>query len=321
MKNFDIESLPREQDLGSRFDFREAVEPAKRLVDLYARLPESVLDDLPATPLQTIRTRANEDFNRLDEILKFDPSQQNATQVRADLINKLRGSYEPSFHALHPFISYSLHKTADFRRLESEARATLQAVRDDASKLTEALGKDKESAAKILEDIRKTAAEQGVSQHAIYFKDAADQHEAEATRWQWRTVVVAIGLALYALLSITFHKIPWLMPGDSYQSVQLAVSKVLVFTVISYLLYLAGRIFISHKHNAIINRHRQNALLTYTALVDAAGNTPNREVILVQAAACIFSPQGTGYTHENLPQSPGVQSVVEFLTKPMKGGG
>ena len=60
--------------------------------------------------------------------------------------------------------------------------------------------------------------------------------------------------------------------------------------------------------------------MTYKALVEAAGNTPNREVILVQAAACIFSPQGTGYTHDDLPHPPGAQSVVEFLTKPLKGG-
>lgn len=321
MQNFDVESLAREQDLGSRFHFREAVESASRLVDLYRRLPESVLADLPATPLQTIRDRANEHFNRFDEILKFDPAQQNAPQVRTSLINNLRTAYEPAFQALHPYISYSLQKTADFRRLESEARAALQTIRDEASKLTEALNKDKEAAGKILEEIRKTAAEQGVSQQAIYFKEAADQHESEAKRWQWTTVWIAVGLALYALLSTTFHKIPWLAPEDTYQAVQLAVSKVLVFAVISYVLYLAGRNFISHTHNTIINRHRQNALMTYKALVEAAGNTPNREVVLVQAAACIFSPQGTGYTHDNLPHPPGAQSVVEFLTKPLKGGG
>jgi hypothetical protein len=81
------------------------------------------------------------------------------------------------------------------------------------------------------------------------------------------------------------------------------------------MLYLCAKNFISHKHNAIINRHRQNALLTYTALVEAAGDTPNREVILVQAAACIFSPQGTGYTSESIPPPPGAQSVIEFFTR------
>ena len=55
--------------------------------------------------------------------------------------------------------------------------------------------------------------------------------------------------------------------------------------------FLFAKVFISHKHNAIVNRHRQNALLTYKALVEAAGDTPNREVIFVQAAACIFNPK------------------------------
>jgi hypothetical protein len=149
---------------------------------------------------------------------------------------------------------------------------------------------------------------------------AADAHEAEASSWQTRTIWMAVGLALYALASLTFHRIELLAPEDAYQTAQLAVSKVLVFAVLSFVLYLCARNFLSHKHNAIIDRHRQNALMTYTALVDAAGDTPNREVILVQAAACIFSPQGTGYTRDSAPNPPSAQSVIEFMSRPLKSG-
>lgn len=321
MQRFDVESLPRENELGSTFAFHEAVEPAQRLIELYSRLASSALDDLPQRQLQEVRSQANQDFNRLEEILKFDPAQQNATQARQQLIQQLRAAYQATFNLLHPFISYSVYKTADFQRLEREARSTLQGIRDQASEITKDLRSDKEEAERILVDVRKVAAERGVTQQAIHFHVSADNHETQASRWQKYTVRVAIGLGAYAFASFFFHKIPGLDPQNTYQAVQISVSKMLVFAVISYMLYLCARNFLSHKHNTIVDRHRQNALMTYRALMDAAGDTPNREIILVQAAACIFSPQGTGYSRDPAPPPPGAHSVVEFLSRPIKSGG
>ena len=44
------------------------------------------------------------------------------------------------------------------------------------------------------------------------------------------------------------------------------------------------------------NRHRQNALLTYRALVAAAGEHETEDIVLAHAAVCIFAPQETGYS-------------------------
>ncbi|MCR9096306.1 MAG: hypothetical protein NXI30_18930 [bacterium] len=321
IQQFDPESLPRENVLGSSFHFRDAVAPARRLIELYERLAPSALDDLPLQQLQQIRDQANQDYQRIDEILEFDPKEANATALHQQCVNNLIGAYQPTFALLHPFISYSLHKTADFNRLEGEARATLQAIRDQADEITQALEKDKVAAEQVLQDVRKVAAERGVTQQAIYFQESADKHDERSDEWQTRTVRVAMGLGLYAFATLFFHKWEWLAPTDTYQAIQMAVSKILVFATISYMLYLCAKNMLSHKHNAIVDRHRQNALMTYKAIVEAAGETPNREVILVQAAACIFGPQGTGYAQDSAPPPPGAHSVVEFLSQPLRGGG
>ena len=319
MQEFDVKSLPRVNQLGDSFNFNSALEPAERLVLLYKRLSISVLDDLPYGVLDQIRNKANEDYNRFDGILTYDPKQANSVQVREQLITALNNAYDSAFNLLHPYLSYSMYKTVDFQRLEGEARSTLQAIKDQASKITKSLQKDKEASQQILEEIRKVAAEQGVTQQATYFKQSADEHEEQALKWKRATIWLSIGLGIYALLSMLIHKVAWLDPINSYQAAQLAISKVLIFGVISFMMYLCAKIFISHKHNAIINRHRQNALLTYRSLIEAAGDTPNKEVILVQAAACIFGPQGTGYTSDSIPPPPGAQSVVEFLSRQVKG--
>lgn len=106
-----------------------------------------------------------------------------------------------------------------------------------------------------------------------------------------------------------------------YADVQLGVSKVLTFGVLSFLTYLFAKNFLNHKHNAIVNKHRQNALATYRALVEAAGSPNVADVVLTHASACIFSPQSTGYAGGKTVDGATAKSVVELFGKPMMGYG
>jgi hypothetical protein len=88
------------------------------------------------------------------------------------------------------------------------------------------------------------------------------------------------------------------------------------------MLLLCARNFLSHKHNAIVNRHRQNALLTFNALVKAAGSEDRSDVILTYAAACIFSPQETGYTKAGASsQSELPLNIIQAIPKLASGVG
>jgi hypothetical protein len=318
MQEFEVGSLPREAELGRTLNFAEALPAAKRLIELYQRLSLAALDDFPAPQLTHVRNLANQDFNLLDQILKFNTDQSSPAQVRQSYIQAIINTYAPTFATLHPLIAYSLHRSADFQRLDREARGTLQAVKDRADGLTGELSGQLKKANSIVEEVRKVAAETGVSQQAIYFKDEAQEHLTEAETWRERTVKLAWLLGLYAVASLFIAKIPWLKPDDTYQSIQLGVSKLLIFAVISFMLYLSARNFLSHKHNSIVNKHRQNALMTYKALADAAGSPENREVVLTHAAACIFSPQATGYSHDAGADIAKATSVVEVLGKPFR---
>lgn len=319
IQKFDPGSLPRDEELGRELCFQEVVPSAKRLLGLYKQISNSILDDLPQNQLNQLKSQADADYNRFDEILKFSSKQENAYNVHNDLIQKIDQAYQGTFNALHPIIAFSTSKSADFKRLENEARAMLQSITDKASELTNQLENDKKISQQILDDIRRVAAEQGVSQQATYFRDAAKDHETDATDWQKRTILLAIILGVYAVLTVGLHKIPWIKPDDLYSAVQLAISKVLIFAVLSYVLYLSTKNYLAQKHNAVINKHRQNALMTYEALVDAAKETSNREIILTHASACIFSPQPTGYTGGQASEGPVAKSVVELLTSTMSG--
>jgi hypothetical protein len=81
------------------------------------------------------------------------------------------------------------------------------------------------------------------------------------------------------------------------------------------MLILFARNFLSHEHNAIVNKHRQNALMTFTALVDAAKEDDHSDIVLLHAAQCIFSPQETGYAKQDGSKGVPPFSPIEILRK------
>ncbi|MEZ0150395.1 MAG: hypothetical protein AB9Q19_13945 [Candidatus Reddybacter sp.] len=318
MQEFDVEQLPRVEHLGKALNFSTAVDPAKRLISLYRRLSTTALEDFPEAVLNQVIAQCDSDFQKFDQIISFEPSEhQTPNTVRDSYVTAIENAYDPAFTILSPFISYSLHRSADFQRLDTDARSTFQQIKDQAGIIQGSLEQQKEDAEGILKDIRDTAAEQGVTQQAIYFQTESSDHNTDADKWELRTVGVAIVLGAFAVASIFLHKWSWLAPADGYETAQFITSKLLVFGVLTYLLILSAKNYLNHKHNSIVNKHRQNALMTYKAMVDATDDPGSREAILIQAAGCIFNPQTTGYTQGN--ESPAVsgKSMVEILSKPV----
>jgi cobalamin biosynthesis protein CbiD len=117
------------------------------------------------------------------------------------------------------------------------------------------------------------------------------------------------------VFSLFLHRIDWIKPASNADVFQLITSKILIFTVLGYLLIMAAKNYTTHKHNAVVNRHRQNALLTYRALVTAAEDTGTQDIVLAHAASCIFSPQETGFSHGRSDSTTGSKSVLELMTK------
>jgi hypothetical protein len=314
---FNVDELPRESELGGKINFHEAVNPAQILIDLFKRLSITALQDFPDNILTIVRDNANANYQLFKQALDFDLEQQNPGGVRTSLITQITQAYAPTFQALHQYIAYSLHRSADFQRLDSDARSTLQSIQDQASKITETLSTYEKDAKGVLAEIRQVAAEEGVTQQAAHFNAESKLHSDDADKWQGYIVKLAIALGTFAVLSLFIHKIPFLRPETTYDAIQLSLSKVLIFFVIAYMLFLSAKNFLNHKHNAIVNKHRQNALMTHRALVEASGDEGVRDAVLLQASSCIFSPQSTGYSQSSGSDTGSQKSVVEILSKPI----
>ena len=90
--------------------------------------------------------------------------------------------------------------------------------------------------------------------------------------------------------------------------------------MLTYLLILCARNYLNHKHNAIVNKHRQNALMTYRTMVDATDDPGSREAVLIQAAACIYGMENTGYAPKGEGSGVSGRSMVEIMSRPVMQG-
>jgi len=315
VQTFDPATLGRVDDLGRQMNFAEAVQHAEAIIAVYKRIPMSALPDFTDTQLNAILVQANSDYSVFKQILDFNSASGDAVGTRTKILDNIKVRRDQLFDQLWQYVAYGVARITDTSLLETQARATIQGIEDQAATLTEQLNKAKLDADTALSAIRAVASEQGVSQKAIYFKDEAQAQEALADKWLTYTYRFAAALGGFAILSLFLHKLEWIKPANNGEMFQLITSKVLIFTVLGYMLIMAARNYTTHKHNAVVNRHRQNALLTYRALVTAAEDTGTQDIVLAHAASCIFSPQETGFSHGKGDNGTGSRSVLELLTK------
>jgi hypothetical protein len=296
-------------------DFSAAIPAFRKVVDFYKQIPTEFLVDLPETSQTQLRQFALEFLAIHQRLMSFDPAESSdAKGEREGLINQVNGAHTTQFNNMYPLVSYLASRQRDLSAVEREARAVVDATKAQADQLTNTMKSAEAETQRVLAEVRKTAAEAGVSQQARYFADQAQYHLDAASDWQKYTVGLAAALAVFAALSVLLG-FTVLEPKSAYQAVQLTIAKVLIFSTLAYLLFLSARTLLAHRHNEIVNKHRQNALLTFNALAEAASSEQTREVVLTHASACIFAPQESGFAKPAAGQSP--QSLIEVLPRVM----
>ncbi len=293
---FDPESLRRTRELGETMDFAPIIGSAQNIVDLYKRIPLSSLDHFSDAQNNKIIACANQDNQLFDRIMQFQIDGDSPSEVRSSLIVNVGSRFDQAFAELINFIAYVQGSDEEF----TNARSKLEQVqlvwdntRDQVSKEADALKRKSEDA---LAKLKEFTSEMGVSQQAIYFRDEAEKHDRAAEKWKtWTIWAAGLLVGSVVLLSILFY---WLDTDASLGNaaiIHVISGKLVVFAALGYLLILCGKSYLSSRHNAVVNRHRHNALLTYSALVTAAAKNENADIVLNHAAGCIFSPQDTGY--------------------------
>lgn len=294
------------KDLGDELNFQEGLPYFKRTFDLINDLNRYSLEDVPYVQLKKIADHINKTYENLTHILEFSVQSypQNTTVTRNQFLDNIRDGYDQLSNVITPTISYLATKQTNFDELKQSALENLEDIKQLKSEFQqekEAIANESNS---LLASIQDVAAQQGVTQHAFYFKEEAELHERASKKWLWFTIIIALLTLVIAIIFAVYYMITDL-GIDTGRSIQMAISKLIVFSILYFALIWGSRNYRAHRHNAVVNQHRQNALSTFQAFVDAAeDDKATKDAVLLRSTETIFSPHVSGYlTKENEKQN------------------
>ena len=317
LTKIDPESLVRGDELGQALSFREGLPYFRRVLRLFSDLAQANLDTVPYTHLVQLSQAAEQANSQFSEIQQFSlqAHPQNPGEARDGLINNVRDQYDFWFSQVTPTISYSVRKGTDFEQLEQDARKQAERVKQIGAALQSNGQEIVAEAQGVLAQVRHAAQEVGVAQHAVQFKNEASQHKTAAKKWLKAVIWLAIPTAVLTLVNVALIYVGKFSALTTAQTIQLAVAKIILFSLLFSALVWVGRVYRSHQHNFVINRHRQNALTSFQTFAKAANDDQTKSAVLLQATNCIFSPQVSGYVDSptEAPNSPRIMEIIRNM--------
>lgn len=286
-------------ELGSDLSFETGLPIFEQYLKLYGDLRGCNLDNVPIEVIQELRNQAESAFQKFTQIKDFAPRQHGAPfQERDRIIDDLQSSFGGQWNVISPVIAFAIRKGTDFEALEKRARENIARQEDAIKEFTVQRDKTLAEIQSTLESIQRAAADVGVSQHSLVFKEAAEEYETKSKGWLKATIWLALATALWGVTSFFIHP-----PGDpptTAQIIQFSFAKLIILSALYYALVWAARNYQAHRHNYIVNRHRQNALQTFETFVKAAlGDPDTKNAVLLQTTQSIFSSQPSGYVHKD----------------------
>jgi len=291
----------------------EAAEPMiRRILAIISELRELPLALLPENTIRNLLSLVKQANERLSNIKSFSAAQaENPGQARQGMIKTLRDTHEGLFNSLAPSIAYLRTSPDLLRAIEARASEASQLVSEHAKAVEGRLSGTQKEAEEILTSLRRTAADVGVSQHAVHFLNQATEHRKAANLWLAATLTLgAFGLAgAVVLLYLTYTgKTDY----TTASGVQLAIAKLLAFSLLYFIAIICAKNYGAHRHNYVVNKHRQNALSTFEAFVKATADVATRDAVLLRSTEAIFAPLASGYGHPDA-ESPPTPQILEII--------
>ncbi len=342
---YGVDGLVQKERLGTELSFEngrgmfaEVISTSERLkATSFASVPHGVLGSLlgPVLQIQSL----------FQQIKAFSPDGHgNAVQARDAFLQQVEDNWNALFSQarliLGPVTGDLARREIDQLREEisrsqeqvntatnllqkqreaSEEQLT-EFIRLERSRVAALLGGSEQELERVLGEVRKAAAEAGVSQHAKYFDDEAAAFGRSSKVWFCFLVLFAVLLACYAIAGGALLDVYGFSPaisGNPYvDSMKLLSQRAILAFLLIFAVVWASRNYSAARHNEVVNRHRRNSLGSFETFAKSASDVQTKNAILIQATQSIFSPQSTGFVKTDGEDGPSTKVLEVF-----RGGG
>lgn len=301
INNINLDNLMKTTELGTQFSFRDGMPYFERTLSLVQSISDNSLEYLPHKYLDRIKYNLLSVQQCFQRLSNFNPAQANAVAERNNIIDDFKSKCNSLYEELNPIFCFAIKSELNFKGINKNAKDLIKKLNNTQTQANQ-----------VLENIRQIAAQSVVSHHATKFDDEYQNHNTLSHRWLLATIGLSIFIFLY--MNYLFE----LAPTNDEQTqtffiIKYFTSRFAIFSVLMFMLIWSGKNYAAHKHNAIINKHRQNALITFETFVKAAENDQDtKNAVLLQATQSIFSPLPTGYINKESEKDQS-NKVIEIM--------
>ena len=168
-----------------------------------------------------------------------------------------------------------------------------------------------------LAGVEDTQTQRSVAQGGNFFGKEAEKCDAVASKWG--------GMVLLAVAAFIFCAIAvWRSSGpedvaDGFALVLTLGNRALLFIALGYGVFFCAKNYMAYRHNAVVNRHRENALETYLAVANAVKDQKHRDTMLAYAAQCIYVPQDSGFARRNSGSEISADTIIRLARGEKEG--
>lgn len=230
------------------------------------------------------------------------PSAPNYAQVRNSWVEQARSAMSLALQASaiarstqeHRRIEEGLANVREVLTLTQKALADIESKRQGLEAIDSKIADMDKRATIAMQRAEDAAAKAGVAKYSEAFGVEAKRHRRAAYAWLVATVL-AVGLTVGGAAAA----VHWFVPDNTWtpKVAQEITLKILAVSALSYLIVFSARGYRANRHNATVNKHRQNALTTFEKFVAAAeSDQATKNAVLLQATTAVFSPQPSGYS-------------------------
>ena len=300
----DLDRLKRSDLSGSELDFESVHQEIVKLHGLFDEiLTASSVNDIPLSEatVKAVSGYLPRFYEKKERIENFNVAGENPKEKHTDLLQEITELYHEVKATLDPIIAYV--KSTQIGNFQSEFTAFFQ---DATSKWKEF---NEEHEAKLqeheakLQELEKLKIERenqlattSIADHVIFFDEQATKHEVAARMWLLGSGIFALVSSIFLLLLWDTIKITGEATTVSAVLLQSFFPKGFLISVFYMFLNRLFKNYTAEKHLEVINRHRKNALATFEAFADAAGeNRETRDQVLLASTNAIFDTNQSGY--------------------------
>lgn len=282
------EEIIREGFLGKELNFSEIRNPINDIINYIKKISVVDLTVIPFSNLTSLRDVLDTLHDLFKQIKNFKATTDNATNQRNYFIQNINNNLDQLIQYSIPVLFVGNLFTDDTANEKEKLNTILQ---DFDSHRQQVENKSNEINA-ILESAKSAVGKVGVNVHATLFEKESIFHKNEANKWLKNVGVVIILIIIGGLAALK------MMPSFDNAAfiIQYSVTKIVVIATMFYALSICMKNYRAHKHNEIVNKHRQNALSTFETFVNSSAEQQTKDAVLLQATMSIFSNQQTGYS-------------------------